>query len=553
MSGSIHESSPSRAGAPHRFTPDPASTLAALREQRPDLVAPYLAALPGARAAVLGRLWGALAREPIPGVIGREVHDGRLTVTMAGRGVADREAEQSSATPYRLTGPADAAEPYAVAPDGLTIGGYTDPAALVRALLDREGSEGWEGREASQGSRRSEAFAVEVDNSVANLALARANAQPNDGSAPSNGGNARPTNGNTDGNDLVSVEQGVVDGHPLHPCCRTRLGMSTAEILAYAPEHRPVVPLRVVEVPPDRWYGDAPPRLIVHPWQYAHVLDAYPWLIPAGTLPARPLMSLRTLAVPGYHLKTAVDVQMTSAVRTVSPAAVHNGPVVSALLAHLARGTGLEVLREDRAGAVLVDGAPSRSLAYVRRLAPVLAPGETAVPLGALGGAPGAAEPEEFFAALARVFLPPLLTILHRGVALEAHGQNTLVVLRDGRPTRLLYRDVGGVRISPARLRAHGVDPPPVHGDLVTDDPDALRDKLFAAALGGVLAEQVAAFGRVHGIAPERLWARVAAVTNDQSIFRASLPVKATTAMRLAADPLTDVWASLPNPLAGMR
>ncbi|MCW6011020.1 IucA/IucC family siderophore biosynthesis protein, partial [Micromonospora sp. CPCC 205371] len=166
---------------------------------------------------------------------------------------------------------------------------------------------------------------------------------------------------------------------------------------------------------------------------------------------------------------------------------------------------------------------------------------------------PGAADPEAFFAALARVFLPPLLTVLARGAALEAHGQNTLVVLRDGRPARLLYRDVGGVRISPARLRAHGVDPPPVHGDLVTDDPEQLRDKLFAAALGGVLAEQVAAFGRVHGIAPERLWARVAAVTADQSIFRASLPVKATTAMRLAADPLTDVWASLPNPMAGMR
>ncbi|MEH1124216.1 IucA/IucC family protein [Micromonospora sp. CPCC 206061] len=502
MSGSIHDSSPPRAGALHRFTPDPDSTLAALRDDRPGLVAPYLAALPGARAAVLGRLWGALAREPIPGVTGREVHGGRLTVTVAG---------------HRLTGPADAAEPYAPAPDGLTVGGYTDPAALVRGVLHQE------------------RFAVEVDNSVANLALARANASPASTS------------------DLASTEQSVVDGHPLHPCCRTRLGMSTAEVLAYAPEHRPVVHLRLVDVPPDRWHGDAPPRLVVHPWQYAHVLDAYPWLTPAGTLPARPLMSLRTLAVPGYHLKTAVDVQMTSAVRTVSPAAVHNGPVVSALLAHLAHGTGLEVLREDRAGAVLVDGAPSRSLAYVRRLAPALAPGETAVPLAGLGGAPDAADPEKFFAALARVFLPPLLTLLARGAALEAHGQNTLIVLRDGRPARLLYRDVGGVRISPARLRAHGVDPPPVRGDLVTDNPDQLRDKLFAAALSGVVAEQVAAFGRVHGIAPERLWARVAAVTNDQSIFRASLPVKATTAMRLAADPLTDVWASLPNPLAGMR
>ena len=28
--------------------------------------------------------------------------------------------------------------------------------------------------------------------------------------------------------------------------------------------------------------------------------------------------------------------------------------------------------------------------------------------------------------------------------------------------------------------------------------------------------------------------------------------MKATTAMRLAADPLDDVWAAVPNPLAGL-
>ena len=33
--------------------------------------------------------------------------------------------------------------------------------------------------------------------------------------------------------------------------------------------------------------------------------------------------------------------------------------------------------------------------------------------------------------------------------------------------------------------------------------------------------------------------------------YVAALPVKATTAMRLAADPLADLWTTLPNPLAG--
>ena len=52
----------------------------------------------------------------------------------------------------------------------------------------------------------------------------------------------------------AALEQLVVDGHPLHPGCRTRTGMTTADVLAYAPEHRPVVDLRqAARSPPSRW------------------------------------------------------------------------------------------------------------------------------------------------------------------------------------------------------------------------------------------------------------------------------------------------------------
>ncbi|WP_246274311.1 IucA/IucC family protein [Phytohabitans houttuyneae] len=169
--------------------PDPAATRAALHRDRPDLLAPFDRELPGARAAVLARLWGAYAREPVPGLLRRARSGGRLTVH-TGAGVLD--------------GPADAAEPYAPAAGGLTVhldgAAHTDPAALARAL----GHPG---------------FAVEVDNSVANLALARA--------APARAPALTAT--------LPQLEQSVVDGHPLHPCCRTRLGMSTLDVLRYAP------------------------------------------------------------------------------------------------------------------------------------------------------------------------------------------------------------------------------------------------------------------------------------------------------------------------------
>jgi siderophore synthetase component len=215
------------------------------------------------------------------------------------------------------------------------------------------------------------------------------------------------------------------------------------------------------------------------------------------------------------------------------------------------------VLRETAAGAVLLDGVPQRHLAYLRRQAPRPGPTETVVPLGALAPLlPGiTADPYAWWHAFARLLFPPLLTVLDRGVALEAHGQNTLLVLDGTRPARIVYRDLGGVRVSARRLRAAGVEAPPIEGDLPTDDPQALRTKLAAAVLGTVTTQLIAALAGA-GADPGRLWTTTAAVirgtgTADAArLLRDPLPVKATTAMRLAADPLHDIWTHLDNPMA---
>jgi len=492
-----------------------------LAEHRPDLHAGFLSALPGARAAVLARLWGALAREPLPGLTARAERAGELTVTVAG---------------HSVHGPAAAARPFATPAAGLRVGGHEHPADLAARLWPR-----------------SPGFVAELDNSVANLALARAATAP--------GGEAT--------HDPVDAEQSIVDGHPLHPCCRTRLGFGPADVLAYAPEHRPMVALPLVGVPAGRWYttgAGLPPTLPVHPWQWARLRERHPDLRSTGaTLPGRPLMALRTFAVPGWHLKTAIDVQATSAVRTVSAAAVHNGPACSALVAHLTRRTPwLRVLREPAAGAVLVDGVPCRQLAVVRREPPRPGPGERVLPLAALtAGRPRAVElirqgyagaPGPFLADLAALLLPPLLTLLALGVALEAHGQNLLLVATGGRPTRLLYRDFGGVRISPARLARNGIEAPPLHGDVRSDEPEVLRTKVFAAAVATVLAELVVRLATGYGEEPATLWAAVASTVpangpDAQALYDATLPLKAMTAMRLA-NTVEDRWATVPNPLA---
>jgi ferric iron reductase FhuF-like transporter/IucA/IucC family protein len=634
---------PSSSSPPIRHTADPARTREDLANLRPELLERYDAALPAARAAVMGRLLGALDREALPGLVLRgggqvsfpgvtvryspeaaaafAVAEAGLSVTVRagnglraggpivdetrngaagghargpGRGDEGRHAHGNGSNdragggrhsrgrrpaprtrrgvPHReedtrrnLTGgrgwdsePDTGQHRYADAAldapglDGTGLDrmgwdddlGYledpeppgafvTDPGTLIRIL--------WPGSD----------LATEIDNSVANMALARA----------ANPVQRLPQPGDPDG--LARAEQSITDGHPLHPCARTRGGMSVADVLAYAPEHSPVIRLRRLRVPADRWYGTAEPVLLAHPWQADRIRDRYPWLTDDGeTAPVRPLMSLRTV-VPvggGPHAKTAVDVQMTSAVRTVSPAAVHNGPLLSKLLRHVTSGLPIDVLAETAAGAVLVDGVPQRHLAYLTREAPHLAEGETVVPIALYGASPlllsTVPDPYAFLTLMGSLLFAPLLSVLERGVALEAHGQNTLVVLRDHRPTRILYRDLGGVRVSARRLTAAGLDTPPLHGDLPSDDPRVLRTKLSAAALGTVAAELIAALTRHHGADPARLWGIVATAIRETGtadaphLLRDPLPVKATTAMRLAADPLDDIWALLDNPMA---
>ncbi|MFV2020808.1 IucA/IucC family protein [Micromonospora sp. LOL_023] len=533
--------------------PDVAATVAQLRRWRPELVSPVSEAVPGARAAVLARLWGALGREPVPEVVGRRVVGGELVL-----GLADGR---------QVRGPVGGAELFAGVDSGLRVSvagrSVADPAELVSLL----------------GLAGGGVVAGEVANSVANMALAR-------------GARAvAVARGSGDGlvRSAVAWEQVVVDGHPVHPGCRTRVGMSTLEVLRYGPEHRPVVELELVAVPAGRWVSSGsglPPVLPVHPWQREHVLGAYGWLRATGrVVRAWPLLSLRTVvpvADGSWQWKTAVDVQMTSAVRTVSLAAVRNGPVVTGLLVGLARRLpGLRVLPEVAAGAVVVDGVPCRSLAVVRRRVPRVAAGVQVMPVAALAapvGVPGGpsvvaglvragygGDPVVFAGELARVLLGPVVVALGLGVGLEAHGQNVMLVWRGVRLVGMWYRDVGGVRLDVDRLAAAGVVVPPVHGDVVAADSAEVAVTALAS-VGTALGEPLAVLAREFGVEPERLWAQVAQVAREvvaglpvvvrgevaASVFGLLWPVKATLSMRLSAEPLVPRWAWVPNPLAGL-
>ncbi|WP_369392922.1 IucA/IucC family protein [Streptomyces sp. CG1] len=484
-----------------------AEELAAVRRE---LVPRYTAELPGARAAVLTRLWRALAHEPLPWITGRVRGAHSLALRLAdGR---------------TLYGPH--ADPYATSAyvTGVRLGRerQVDPAELMTALAVPHAA----------------AFAAELAGSVASLALSRADADHSKEWPEQD----------------WAWEQRVTDGHPFHPNCRSRPGFSVAEQLAYGPEHRPVAELGTVPVPVDECLvsGDWPAELRdggrvlvpVHPWQAEHVLkQPYdPWR------PARPLLSLRTLApADGPHVKTALSARLTSSVRDISLYSVRAAAPLSALAEELAARTDGLLHITRTLGAV---SAHSPDLAALLRESPqgCAGPGERVVPVAALA-LTGLPEAPDWLAALTRLALTVGLRLLELGVALEAHGQNLLVILAaDGTPVRLVYRDLADIRISPARLRRHGIAPPPLTGRLITDDETALRRKLFGSLVGGALAG-TAGSGPALGAALCAAVPDLPDTADLRALREGPLPAKALTLMRLSPGTQGDQWTSLPNPL----
>jgi siderophore synthetase component len=440
-------------------TPVESAFAAALDERRAER---FIAALPGARAAILARLRRAFAIEPLPQVT------------------------------------ADPAE-------------YPHPVGLLTALR-------WP---------RSENLISEVAHSVAGLALSRTTSPL-----------AVPFLRRS----LEEHEQSVVDGHPLHPCCRNRTGFTAQDHLAYGPEHRPVVRLGLHAAASHVVFGDWPDELRdggrillpVHPWQ-ADRLN-----VPTeGILDASPLMALRTLSTGAWHVKTTLSAQITSAVRDISGGSIATATTVSDFLSTAVEG--IELQHNRASAAVLTDGEPDRRLGVILRDKPVPREGETLLPLAALtaGDPPpirGLGDPIGWLAEFAELVVPPLMTLLARGVALEAHEQNLLVGLVNGRPRRVIYRDLADIRVSP---RA-GL-PPRLHAN-----PEALRAKTFATFFATALTGLVGALD-----APDaELWDVVAKSVPDTPDRHALLhdpwPAKPLTLMRL--DPETTAWAYLPNP-----
>lgn len=218
----------------------------------------------------------------------------------------------------------------------------------------------------------SEQFKDDLDNSVANMALALAYQayHMRDTDKP-----LLDIISNHEDSYLRS-EQAVIEGHPLHPGAKLRKGLSAQENIYYSSEYGNEIKLKCVLIHESiantqalannynkeiktifpELYAQISNELdqakdlsqyhlmIVHPWQYDYILkEQYQaeleqqLIIPLNiSLPYYAGLSFRTL-MPKYpkqlpHIKLSTNVHITGEIRTLSEQTTHNGPLVTKIL-----------------------------------------------------------------------------------------------------------------------------------------------------------------------------------------------------------------------------
>ncbi|WP_166461889.1 IucA/IucC family protein [Paracoccus alkanivorans] len=390
----------------------------------------------------------------------------------------------------------------------------------------------------------------------------------------------------------LALEASLIEGHPYHPCFKSRIGFSNDDNAAFGPEAAAAIrpfwlatdPELVHREGGDIAMGFAPSGAIpVHPWQWRKLSGepAIRHLLTEGRLrlldqtgpEMQATTSLRTLAPrgDGDHLKLSLGVGVTSSVRNLAPWSVAVAPAISDWLGRVVDSdpelAGLTILPEHSAVIVARDLLGGR-LAAIRRSAP---PGD-AVPVSALSltepdGRPLIANwlrrhgTEAWLSRFLHILRPVWLLMTRHGIGLEAHGQNLLIRHDDGWPTGLIARDFSeSLEYVPDCLSRPDLLP-----DLAAIDPGFgsapdglyhrmgaatdLRDLVMDCLIVHVLSELADLLHRSGYLPESRFWQLVRSTVPDAPGFAMDdrlIPAESLTARLLDT---TESSHPVPNPL----
>ncbi|WP_335868939.1 IucA/IucC family protein [Bacillus sp. 2205SS5-2] len=459
-------------------------------------------------------------------------------------------------------------------------------------------------------------------------------------------------------NSYAILEQSVTEGHPCHPGAKMRKGLSASENYQYSSEFQNPVKISFValhktlactatiggnwnklifSLEPDLQIAyektlrqlDKNARdfyvLPIHPWQMVNTIPLMFSVelnkmeiieIPYDKCFYYAGMSFRTLFPMEMedlkpHYKLTTNVHLTGEVRTLSEQTIHNGPLMSQILANILKNDslidekifipiielgGLHYYNE-------LDDEPSKTdrsenLACVIRenLYHYIEPNEIPIVGSALLASNSDQDTSVIIELIQRfqqtnqlktqkeaayLFLKqyvqnlvdgvvPLL--VKYGIGLEGHLQNTVPVFhKNGTPVKILIRDWEGIRIDTERLSKAGFDLSKFHNKsrILTTDLKSVRNKLFYSVVQNHLGELILHLVKELELDEYSLWAIVKErfnivfnrieeegvwqerVAEDRiNFFNKEIDYKAVTTMRMLGEAHNYTYVKVQNPLS---
>ncbi len=435
-------------------------------------------------------------------------------------------------------------------------------------------------------------------------------------------------NDDSDFSALGYTEGMVWDGHPSHPLTKTKLPLTVDEIQKYAPEFMKVIPLKIVlvhqsilkftsmtdqedfvlsEIIPDmesqlrQWMQmyqsslDEYRVMFVHPWQYENVIteEFGQWIaehlvIPTPfTVDSKATLSFRTMRLLKYpfHIKLPMNVQATSAVRTVSTVTTVDGPKLSYQLQEMLDIYPTLTIAAEPYGAHLdVEADLARQFAMIVRYAiedkkqnhtqivtaalTQINPVDGQIVIDSLieyvYGEISQDTIVQFMTQYMQALIPPLIGYIQKyGIALEAHQQNTVLQIdKDTQALSFIVRDLGGSRIEPQTLKQTVPELTVSNQSLITENIDEVIAKFQHAVIQNQLGTVIHHFHHRHGI-NEKVLYNVAgeiienAITSNLNhaealkrlLFDKKMTVKALLNMRMEQKVKQYVQIEIDNPL----
>jgi siderophore synthetase component len=361
----------------------------------------------------------------------------------------------------------------------------------------------------------------------------------------------------------------------------------------------------------------------VHPWQWQNIIlsSFYPELsrgelIYLGTSADHYLaqQSIRTLANASDkqrpYVKLAMSMTNTSSTRILARHTVMNGPIITDWLHQLiatdstARRLDFVILGEVAGVSFDYEHVPATRMPQLygtlgaiwrESIHGYLREDEQAVPFNGLSHVenrytPGEQKPfidawivryglETWTRQLLQVSLTPVIHMLYaEGIGMESHGQNIVLIVKQGWPQRIALKDFhDGVRYSPAHLARPElcptlVPPPASHAKLnrnsfiLTDDVNAVRDFTCDCFFFIALAELAIFLNQQYHLEESRFWQMTAEVIHAYQqahpqhrqryalfdVFAPSYEVEELTKRRLLGDGERR-FKSVANPLHPYR